>query len=48
MALVDEEPHQLGDRDRRMGVVELQRKSLRKFLDAGVGEIVHDVQHMLQ
>ncbi len=31
--LVDQQPHQLGDPDRRMGVVELQRESLGELLD---------------
>src|SRR5271163_1078665 len=48
VALVDQQPHELGDRDRRMCVVELQGEPLGEFLDARVGEVVHDVQHVLQ
>lgn len=31
-----------------MGVIELQGESLGEFPDAGIGEIIHDVQHVLQ
>ena len=48
IALVDQQPHELGDADRRVGVVELQSESLRKLPDPGVREVVHDVQHVLQ
>ena len=46
--LVDQQPHEFGDADRRMGVVELQRESLGKVVHRCVGEIIHDVQHVLQ
>jgi hypothetical protein len=37
LALVGEQPHQLGDRDRRMGVVELQGEPLGKFAHGEIG-----------
>ena len=47
-ALVDKQTHQLGDSDRRMGVVELHGESLWQLSDRGLGQVVHDVQDVLQ
>ena len=48
LPLVDQDPHEFGDADRGMGVVELQRESLGKVLNGQVGQIIDDVQHVLQ
>ncbi len=48
VTFVDQQAHQLGNTDRRVGVVELQRKSLREITHGSIGQVVHDVQDMLQ
>ncbi len=48
LPLVYQEPHQLGDRDRRMRVVELQCPLFGERLNGAVGNVVVHVQHVLQ
>ena len=45
---VDEQPHQLGDADGRVSIVELQRESVGEFADPGIGQIVDDMHDVLQ
>jgi hypothetical protein len=47
LPLVDQEPHQLGDRDRRMGIVQLRREHVREPLRRFALE-VEQAQHVLQ
>ena len=47
LALVHQQPHQLGDRDRGMGVVELRREHVGEALDRLALE-VEQAQHVLQ
>jgi len=45
--LVDEEPHQLGNADRRVGIIELHGVTLGKLLHRTAHD-VEKVQHVLQ
>ena len=48
LAVVDQQPHELSHRDRGVGVIELQGEPLGEFPDPRFGQVVHDVQHVLQ
>ena len=47
-AVVDQQAHQLSDGDGRVGVVELDCDPVRKLLSGHTGEVLHQVQDVLQ
>ena len=46
--LVDQQPHQLGNGDRRVSVVELDGNSVRQVMGGEAGEVLQQVQDVLQ